>query len=138
MGLGLNAGNRLINLLLRGSSWPPPTRNWISLHTGDPGKIGAHEVQPGAWPTYARVDPALGEAMSTGFGLSTAGETANLKPLPLPAMNGTDPLVISHFGLWDTVVGGLFLLGDPLKEPITLFPTDEFLIPVGSLVVEVP
>lgn len=127
------AANAILDLFLRGVAVTPPTRVFISLHTGDPGANGANEVTNVAWPAYARQDAAQGAAIATGFAAAAAKATANAKQLLYPANDGAAQVVVTHFGIWDALTGGNFIHGDPLDAAKTYFPSDEGVIHAGAL-----
>ncbi|MRX32808.1 hypothetical protein [Aminobacter sp. MDW-2] len=126
-------GNALINHILRGVAFATPARVYVSLHIGDPGLTGANEVGAVAWPAYARIDPALGAAIASGFDAAAAKVTANAKQMLWLAMDGPAPINVTHWAIWDADVGGNCLIGGPLKFPKTLEPTDECVIHIGEL-----
>jgi len=139
-------GNKLLDLLLRGVAWTPPSRVWVSLHTADPGRTGANEVSTVAWPAYARQDPAAGAAIGTGFAGAANRETSNAKQILFPRHDGTNPITIGWITVWDAATGGNALLSghfvdpdDVDKTPITktFHRNDEAVIYPGELSVEV-
>ncbi|MFC3074914.1 phage tail fiber protein [Shinella pollutisoli] len=132
MGLSTYAANALIDLFTRGVAVTPPDRVYISLHTG-PSDDGANEVVVGLWPSYARVDLAQGGAIATGFSAADAKATENLKQLLFPAYDGSDPLVISHFAIWDAPIGGNAIWCGGLLADKNLLPTDECVIYPGDI-----
>lgn len=127
------SGNALLNLLLRGVAFSAPARVYLSLHTADPGLIGANEVSTGDWPAYARQDPAQGAAVGTGFGAAAAKATDNAKEILFPAHNGGSDITVTHFGIWDASTAGNLLWYGALTASKTLFPTDEAVWKIGEL-----
>lgn len=131
------SGNALLNLLLRGVAFAAPSRVYVSLHIADPGLTGSNEVSTGAWPAYARQDPAAAAAVSTGFSAASAKATANAKQMLYAANTGASPVTITHFAIWDAATGGNCLLTGPLTASKIIAPTDECVIHVGELDVAV-
>jgi len=127
------AGNKILDLLLRGVAFSAPSRVWISLHTADPALTGANEVSLVAWPAYARQDPAGGEAAATGFSPADAKTTRNALWIAFPAIDGASPVTVTHFAIWDAATAGNCLLVGVLKLPITYLPTDEAVILADAL-----
>jgi len=131
-------GNALLNLLTRGVAWAAPVRVYVSLHTADPGVTGANEVTLAAWPSYVRVDAANGGAVGTGFAAAANKGNANAQELLWPAaMDGDNPITITHFALWDAAAGGNCLASGALTAPKTLAKTDEFVTHAGKLTASV-
>lgn len=131
------SGNILLNLLLRGVAFAAPARVYVSLHTADPGQTGASEVTTGAWPAYARQDPAAAAAVGTGFTAANAKATENAKQILYAANTGASPVTVTHFAIWDAATGGNCLLTGSLTASKTIAPTDECVIHIGELDVTV-
>jgi len=127
------AGNKMLDLLLRGVAFAAPPRVWVSLHTGDPGLTGANEVTLAEWPAYLRQDPAGGAAVDTGFAAAAAKATSNLKQMSYGAMNGAADVTVTHAAVWDLQAAGNMLVYGPLAAPRTFSPTDEATIKIGKL-----
>ena len=130
-------GNALLNSILRGVAFTPPTRVYVSLHTADPGLTGANEVTTAAWPAYVRKDAAAGGAVATGFSAAAAKSTSNAQELLWPANNGAAPVVVTHFALWDAATGGNCLFADALSASKTFQPSDEGVLHANSLTIGV-
>jgi len=128
MSASTSVGNAILNCYLRGTAITPPTRVYASLHTADPGNTGASEVGTGAWPSYIRVDPAGGAAMTTGFSAAASKATTNLKDLIFAANDGAAPISVSHVGLWDAPTGGNFLFAAPVVDGVGAPTTKSFLV----------
>lgn len=131
------AGNHILDLLLRGVAFAAPARVWISLHTADPGVTGAAEVLNADWPAYARRDPAQGGAVGGGFAAAVGKATESAQQMLYAAHNGTGPIVITHFGIWDAPAAGNLLVYGSLTAAKTILPTDEVVIRAGELDVTV-
>ncbi len=130
-------GNALLNHILRGITYTPPTKVYISLHTADPGLTGANEVTTTAWPAYVRKDAANGGAIATGFSAAAAKSCANALDLLWAANNGASAVVVTHFALWDAATGGNCLFSDALSSPKTFQPTDEGVLHANALTIGV-
>lgn len=131
------AGTKILDLILRGVPYTPPTRVWVSLHTGPTGVDGSNEVTPEQWPIYTRVDPANGGAIATGFTAAAGKLSENTGLIEFLAMDGDVPINITHFGLWDAQTNGNFIAGDPVDEQLLFLPTDAVQFKPGDLKVTV-
>ncbi|MCV9910185.1 hypothetical protein OIV19_21555 [Brucella sp. HL-2] len=130
-------GNKLIDLLVRGKAFEPPARVFIALHTADGGLTGANEMTAAKWPSYTRLDFALGEAVDTGFAVAAAKKSKNLKQLLFPTMDGAASVKITHWSIWDAATGGNCLWTGTLTYDKTLNPTDEVVVHPNELALEV-
>lgn len=130
-------GNKIIDLLVRGVAFTAPDRVYLSLHTGDPGLTGTNEVTLAAWPAYSRLDCAAGGAIATGFAAAAAKETKNAKQLLFPAQDGSNPITVSHWAIWDAATGGNCLWTGALEFSKTLDPTDEVVVHINELTLTV-
>lgn len=128
MGMTTYSGNAVLNHFLRGAPLTAPTRVFVSLHTAAPGDTGANEVSTVAWPSYARQDPAAGDAIATGFDLSTAKATENAKQMLFPQHNGAGNVVVTHFAIWDAATSGNCIVVGSLNASKTVAPSDELVI----------
>ncbi len=127
------AGNKILDLMFRGVAWTAPSRVWISLHTADPGLTGANEVTTGAWPAYARQDPAQAGAVGNGFTAASSKAIENALQVLFPANNGAGAVVVTHFAIWDAASAGNCLFSGALTASKTIAVTDEIVIRVGEL-----
>jgi len=130
-------GNELLDHILRGESYTPPTSIFVSLHTADPGLTGANEVTVGAWPAYVRQDADAGGAMTDGFGAASAKSSQNLLKLSFPANDGAGAVVVTHFALWDASTSGNCLLTGALDASKTVAVGDEVTCNPSALTVTV-
>lgn len=131
-------GNAYLNHFLRGVAAPtPPTTVFVSLHTADPGLAGANEVTVGVWPGYVRKDLAQGAAIATAFAAADAKVTTNSKQMLWDGMDGPDDVTVTHFAIWSAATGGNLLHFGPLLSARTLKPTDEMVIHIGQLLIQV-
>lgn len=126
-------GNMILNATLRGVAGAVPTRTFVSLHTDDPTLPDANEVTTEAWPTYARQDPAQSAAIDTGFSVPVGKTVSNSKKMDYGVMNGLNPVVITHFGIWDAATEGNLLIYGAMSGKKVLAPTDECLINPDNL-----
>ncbi len=127
------AGNNLLNSILRGAAFPLPTKVYISLHTGDPGRTGVNEVTLAAWPAYIRKDAADGGNVDTGFTASASRSSKNAKQLIYPVNDGAGNVTVSYWALWDAATGGNCLAYGPLSSSRTVQPGDVFVVDVNKL-----
>mgnify|MGYP000686888877 CR=1 FL=1 len=122
------AANKLLDLLLRGVAFVPPTRVYVSLHTADPGNAGGNEITLTAWPAYVRKDPANGGAIGTGFSVAANKASNNLQEMLWGAQDGAAPITATHFAIWDALTNGNLLVYGPLTVSKIVGPTDELVI----------
>lgn len=128
--------NALLNHVLRGVAFTPPTDIFVSLHTADPGLTGTNEVQAAAWPAYARADAKQGGTLADAFAAADSKASENANVLPYAANDGAGAVTVTHFGLWDAASGGNFLGGDAMTSQKVIDVTDEMKIAIGELDVE--
>ena len=114
--------NKLLDHVLRGTSYTSPTTVYVGLYTSDPGDDNSGtEVSGGS---YARQSLSV-TAASGGIVTSSADVT-----FPQATGNwGT----ISHIGLLDAVSSGNLLMHTPLTTSKAIETGDIFKIPSGSL-----
>lgn len=131
------AGNKVIDLLVRGVAFPAPARVFLALHTANPGLNGANEIALAAWPGYKRLDFAMGADVATGFAAAAAKETKNAKQLLFATQDGAASVTITHWSIWDAATGGNCLWGGALTFNKTLNPTDEVVVHPNELTLQV-
>ena len=102
------------NAVLRNISYTSPAKVYLSLHTSDPGGTGANEVTAG---DYARQEIA--------FDAPTSGVFPNTANVDSP-VSSSDHGTATHFGVWDDVSAGNFLVGGELTASRT-YNIDQFL-----------
>jgi len=129
--------NKLVENVLRGVNFEPPTTIFVALHTADPGETGLNEMSLTTFPAYARQDAAKGETVDTGWIPAVGGVTKNAKQLIFPVYDGVAPITITHYALWDAATAGNVLVHGQLTTPRTLNPGDVFVIDVQKLTVSV-
>lgn len=131
------AGNAILNLFLRGVALAPPTRVYVSLHTGDPGLTGASEVTTAEWPSYARQDAAQGGAVGNGFHASASKASENALLMSFGDNNGAVPVIVTHFGIWDAPSAGNCIFVGELDDPKTYLPSDEAVVRQNAITITV-
>lgn len=97
-----------LNHVFRDTAYTTPgTSIYISLHTSNPGLTGSGEVSGN---NYARKQVSSWDAPSDGVTQNTGAITFDT-----PSGNwGT----VTHFGVWDGLTGGNFLLGNELDASV--------------------
>jgi hypothetical protein len=125
----------VVNSILRATALPLPTVTYVSLHTADPGVLGANEVSTATWPGYARRDSAVGVgAPASGWSAAdTNGNSKNAKQITFPANNAAGPETITHFGIWDALTGGNLIAYGALTTARTLAVGDVLVFDVNTL-----
>ena len=129
--------NKLIENVLRGVNYVPPTAVFVALHTADPGDAGANEVQLTTYPAYTRLDAAKGGTVDAGWTAAVGGVCKNALQLIFPVYDGAAPLTVTHYSLWDAPTGGNMLVHGQLTTARTLNPSDVFVVDVQKLTVSV-
>ena len=117
--------DKLLDHVLRGTSYTSPTTVYMGLYTSDPGDDNSGtEVSGGS---YARQIVSVTTA-SGGIVTSSADIT-------FPQATG-DWGTISHIGLLDALTSGNLLMHTPLTTSKTIDSGDIFKIAAGSLTAE--
>lgn len=111
--------NWVIDHMLRGQAFTPPSTIYVSLHTADPGDAGANEVTGGG---YARQAVTLAAAAN-----KATSNTAVIEFTNMPAVT------ITHVGIWNAPTGGNLLMYGPLTTPKTVNAGDTVRFNVGDL-----
>lgn len=96
--------NRILDHFLRDGVF-------VSLHSGDPGETGAHELTGRG---YGRA--AIGEMLAANGGLKLNARAIEFENLPKAE--------ISHVGYWDAQRAGVFLGGEKLGDKRIVFEGD--------------
>jgi len=123
----------VINALLRGVTFPLPTKTYVSLHTADPGETGGSEVTTGAFPAYVRKEAEAGGSIGTGWSAPTDGVSQNANQLTYPGFDGASPVTVSHWAVYDAATGGNCLFYAPLATARTLQTGDVFVFDINAL-----
>lgn len=129
--------NKLVENVLRGVNYVPPTAIYVALHTAAPGETGTNEVSTAAFPAYVRQDAAKGGAVGTGWTAAVDGACKNALQLIYPVSNAAGAITVTHYSLWDAATGGNYLIGAALSSSRTLNPGDVFVVDVQKLTVTV-
>lgn len=117
--------NKLLDHVLRGTSYSSPTTVFVGLYTSDPGDDNSGTECTGA--SYARQQLSVTTA--------TAGIVTSSADVIFP--QATDSWgTISHIGLLDAVTSGNLLMHTPLTTSKTIDTGDIFKIASGSLTAE--
>lgn len=125
----------VINALLRGVTFPLPTKTYVSLHTASPGEAGGNEVTTAAFPAYVRKEAEVGGAIGSGWAAPTDGVTKNAKQLTYPGFDGASPVTVTHFAVYDAATGGNMLCYAALTTARTLQSGDVFVFDINALTV---
>jgi hypothetical protein len=115
--------NKILDHMLRGTAFTPPSAVYVSLHTADPGETGTNEVTGGG---YAR--------QQVTFNAPSAGSMTNSNLL---RWNSMPAVTVTHVGLWDAASAGNPLWFGPLSSSVTLSAGSAFEIAAGSLTVTI-
>ena len=115
--------NKILDHMLRGQAFAPPTAVYVSLHTGAPDDRGSLEVAGG---DYAR-EPVR-------FGNPAEGLIENTEGVEWPNMPKVN---VSHVGLWDAATGGNLLWSGQQAPARALLDGDAYRIPAFALTVEI-
>jgi hypothetical protein len=117
--------NKLLDHVLRGTSYSSPTTVFVGLYTSDPGDDNSGTECTGA--AYARQQLSVTTA--------TAGIVTSSADVIFPQATGSWG-TISHIGLLDAVTAGNLLMHTPLTTSKTIDTGDIFKIASGSLTAE--
>lgn len=129
--------NKLIDHIYRGIAYTAPTKTFIALHTANPGETGVSEVTTAAYPAYARQDAAKGGAQSSAWTAPSDGVSRNALQLIYPMYDGSGPMTVTHFSIWDAQTGGNMLSYAPLSTARTINNGDVFVVDAQKLTVQV-
>jgi hypothetical protein len=113
--------NKILDHMLRGTAFTPPSTVYVSLHTADPGETGTNELTGGG---YSR--------KPVTFNAPSEGSMTNSADIDFPNMPAA---TITHVGLWDAASAGNCLWTGALPAPKTTNAGDTFRIPAGQLTV---
>jgi hypothetical protein len=136
MAFSTYTGNKLLDLILRGTAFTAPAGIYVSLHTAA-STDGANEVSTGAWPAYARQDATQGGALADAFDAASGKATENTQTMLYGANDGAGSVTVTHFALWDAASSGNCLWYGALLASKTLLPGDECVVKPGDLVLSV-
>jgi hypothetical protein len=113
--------DKILDHMLRGAPFTPPSTVYVSLHTNDPGETGANELTGGG---YSR--------KPVTFNAPSGGSMTNSADIDFPNMPAA---TITHVALWDAASAGNCLWIGALTASKTTNAGDTFRIPAGQLTV---
>lgn len=117
---------KVIDAVLRATSYTSPATVYVALHTANPTADATSGTEvTGAW--YARQS-------ATFAAQSTAGQTSNSAIITFSAVT-VSTYVVTHFSIWDASTVGNMLFYAALSASKTFNPTDVPSWLAGSLVV---
>jgi len=117
---------KIIDAVLRNTSYTSPATVYVSLHTANPTADATSGTEvTGAW--YGRQAAAFAAQ-------STAGQTSNSSTITFSAVTGAT-YVVTHFAIWDASSVGNMLFYAALSASKTFNPTDVPSWLAGALVV---
>ncbi|MGA1730528.1 MAG: phage tail fiber protein [Steroidobacteraceae bacterium] len=122
----------------KGSSAPAaPSTVYISLHTADPGPVGATaDVTTTLMGGRVSISTGAFSAPTNSPPPATGRQISNTGLVTLAASAG-GAAVITHFGVWSAATAGNFLTYGTLANPLSVFNGDTLEFPVGQLVIRV-
>lgn len=129
--------NKLVDHIYRAVAFTAPAKTFVALHTADPGEAGSAEVTTAAYPAYARQDAAKGGAQSSAWTAPVDGVSKNALQLIYPMYDGSGPMTVTHFSIWDAATGGNMLSYAPLTTARTINNGDVFVVDAQKLTVQV-
>jgi hypothetical protein len=113
--------DKILDHMLRGTAFTPPSTVYVSLHTADPGETGANELTGGGYSRKA-----------VTFNAPSGGSMTNSADIDFPNMPAA---TITHVALWDAASAGNCLWTGALTTAKTTNAGDTFRIPAGQLTV---
>jgi len=113
--------NKILDHMLRGTAFSPPTAVYVSLHSADPGETGANEISGGG---YAR--------KQVTFNAPSGGAMSNSNLLRWDNMPA---VTVTHVALWDAPTAGNCLWTGALTASVTVSAGASFEIAPGNLTV---
>lgn len=121
MALGLSAttANALLNAVLRGTAYTPPSAIYAKLHVGEPGSAGT-----------ANAATETTRKQITFGTVASGGAISNTVAASWTSVAGTEDY--THVSLWDAVSGGNYLM----SGAITAAPVaagDDFSLAIGEI-----
>jgi hypothetical protein len=140
-GLSNYLQNKLIDRLFRGQPYTFLSPLYVGLFTNTPTPAGGTEVTGGSYARSAIASSlvnwsgtqAAGSVLASSGTTGTTSNNANIF-FPSPTTNwGT----VTHFGVFDDLVGGNLLFYGSLNLPRTIQTGDLITFPANSLVIQV-
>lgn len=124
-------GNNIIDYVLRAEVPAKISKIFVSLHTADPGTTGKNEITTEQWPSYTRIDVST-DGEQQGFSRAVSKTASNSIKMLWPPLDGHNPVIASHFGIWDGEHN--FLYGAAFVAPKKIYPKDQCIIFADQLV----
>lgn len=122
-GLSDQSEQDLLNHMFRpgAGAYTPPSTNYVSLHTADPGDTGSNEVVGGSYARVAMTPATDWEA--AGAVVARAIRNANVV-----SFTGMPAVTVTHVGVWSASSAGTFMAGDALtaSKAVSAGGTAEF------------
>lgn len=130
--------SNILNQITGRASYPAVGFTYIALHTSAPTEAGVGgEVTIVQWPSYVRSKAegagAIGSGWSAPADNGTVKESKNINILPFSANNGVSTVTVTHWSIWDAVIGGNMILSKDLTVPVAINVGDIFVFDANSL-----
>lgn len=123
----------ILNYVLRGTAYTPPTNMYLSLHVGDP-----LEDNSGATEVNTTTDDTAYARQEITFGVASGGVSASSNAQTFPAVTygtGAAPYTVTHIGVYDALTGGNLLFLESLSPNRTLSSGEIISFDTGSVTV---
>jgi len=116
--------NKLVDHVLRATSFPVPATLYVALYTAAPSDAGGGTEVTGGSYARAAVGPSTTAWTATqggtaGASSGTSGQTANAADIPFPSPTANWG-VVTHFGIHDAITAGNLLIWAPLTPSQTV------------------
>lgn len=118
-GLSSTAANKLLDNLVRGVTYTPPTAVYIKLHTNDPGAAGTSNPASNTTRAQATFSPAAAN-----------GSVVNWGDINWTSVSAAE--TYSCVSFWDASSGGNYLGSDNLETARGVAAGDNFTISSGQ------
>ena len=115
--------NKLLNHVLKVSSFSVPTNLYVSLHTADPTDTGTGTEVSGT--SYART-------LCNGWTTAASRASSNSAAVTFPAAGGSWG-TITHWAVWDASTGGNCLFHGSITTPNAIIATNIVSFAIGQL-----
>lgn len=124
-GISTYLAHKVLDHILRGETYTPPTTCYVALYTSNPGDDDSGNEVSGNG--YQRVPVTFNAAANR------RATNSNDVEFPEPTGNwGT----ITHFGIKDASTGGNLLFYGSLSAPVILGPGQQLIFRAGDIVIE--
>lgn len=123
----------ILNHILRGTTYTPPTNMYLSLHVGDP-----LEDDSGATEVDIAVDDIAYARQEITFAVASGGVSVSSNAQTFPAVDygtGGSPITITHIGVYDASTNGNLLFFEELTPNRTLSSGEIISFDAGSVTV---